>query len=158
VLGNHDYLDDAETLRAMLAAFGVRILKNERVFLGKGNEQVAIVGVDDLWFGDVDLELARMGISEEMPQILLTHNPDLVFSLKPPPVAAILAAHTHGGQIRLPFIGAVPEIPTSLGRRYARGRFDWNGVPLLITSGLGVTGPRARLLAPPEVMIIDVYF
>ncbi|MBI4133406.1 hypothetical protein HY478_02215 [Candidatus Uhrbacteria bacterium] len=128
------------------------------MLLEKDGAKLAIVGADDLWFGDTDLEAATAGIPEDVPRILLAHNPDIVYALGDQKFDGILAGHTHGGQIRLPWIGAVPSIPTVLGRAYDRGVFDWRGMPLLITQGIGETGPRARLLAPPEVMIIDVSF
>lgn len=158
VLGNHDYADDPRMLESMLEALGITILRNEYMIFEKDGHRLAVVGADDLWFGTIDLEAASAGVPEGLPRILLAHNPDIVYLLDNLKFDAILAGHTHGGQIRLPGIGSIPPIPTALGRAYDRGVFDWNGTPLIITQGIGVTGPRARLFVPPEVMIIDVVY
>jgi uncharacterized protein len=158
VLGNHDYLAGPEVVEELLAQFDVKLLKNESVLVGEEGAELAIVGVDDLWFGTVDFRAATEDIPEGVPQILLAHNPDVVYALEDRRFAAILAAHTHGGQIRLPGIGPIAPIPTVLGKAYDRGVFSWAGMPLVITQGIGVTGPRARLFAPPEIMILDVTY
>lgn len=159
VFGNHDYIENADTLRPMLESFGIQFLKNEHTIVEKDGGKLALVGVDDLWFGHPDINQASAGISSDIPQILVAHNPDIVYALENYRPKAIFAAHTHGGQIRLPFIGPIPPIPTALGRHWDRGLFYWKEkIPLLITQGIGETGPRARLFAPPEVMIVDVKF
>ena len=75
------------------------------------------------------------------------HNIDLV-----------LAGHTHGGQIRLPFIGAVPTLPTAIDDSYDKGLFQFDSFKLFITSGLGEVGPRARLFNPPEIVKLKLKF
>jgi hypothetical protein len=87
-------------------------------------------------------------------RILLYHTPDLM------PVAArlgidlYLCGHTHGGQIRLPFYGALAT-SSRWGKRYEQGRYVEGQTTLFVSRGLGVEGlgaPRARFLAPPEVV------
>lgn len=158
VFGNHDYMGDARALEEKLESEGIQILKNKHVLLGPQDASLAIVGVDDLWFGAPDLEAATKDIPEGVPKILLAHNPDMVFALGDYHFDAMLAGHTHGGQIRLPWIGAIPPIPTVLGKAYDRGVFDWRGMPLVITEGIGLTGPHARLFAPPELMILTIKY
>jgi predicted MPP superfamily phosphohydrolase len=69
----------------------------------------------------------------------------------------IVSGHTHGGQIRLPWLGIVPPLPDKLGKKYDRGIFPvHNKTILIISQGLGEHGPRARLFCPPEVMMIEV--
>ena len=84
------------------------------------------------------------------------HNPDAVSDFTDEKVDLVLAAHTHGGQIRLPFLGPIGKIPTKLGQLYDKGFFDINGYKTFITSGLGTSGPRARLFNHPEVVILEV--
>lgn len=158
VLGNHDYIDDALALTTMLEKFGIHVLRNESETVGSGTAKVAIVGLDDIWFGHPNFGEALGNVPKDMPKILLVHNPDAVLSLGIQTFDAIIAGHTHGGQIRLPIIGSVPPIPDVLGRAFDRGKFDWHGTPLLITSGIGTTGPPARLFVPPEVMVVDVTY
>lgn len=158
VFGNHDYMGDAVALESKLEADGIQMLKNEHVLIGPSDAPLAIVGIDDLWFGAPDLAAATEGIPDDVPKILVAHNPDMVYALGDYRFDAILAGHTHGGQIRLPWIGAIPPLPTVLGKAYDRGVFDWQGMPLVITQGIGLTGPHARLFAPPELMILTIIY
>ena len=91
-----------------------------------------------------------------MPVILVSHNADIVGRAEKLGIDLVLAGHTHGGQVRLPFFGAVPKIPHRLGNHYDRGLFQFGETKLFITSGLGETGPRARLLVPPEVALLEI--
>jgi len=156
--GNHDFVGKISEVDEYLQGLGIKMLINESAVLKKGDEQLVIVGVDDVWFGNVDFEKALKDVPADIPRVLLAHNPDIVYALRDYKFDAILSAHTHGGQIRLPLIGSISVIPTELGRKFDRGMFDWNGIPLLITSGVGSIGPRARLFVPPEIMMIDFNF
>lgn len=157
VLGNHDYLGDASEVESALTALGIHVLKNTNAVVGE-EAQLAIAGVDDLWFGTVDIGAALAGIPEEMPRILLAHNPDTVYAVGDHPIDAIFSGHTHGGQIRFPGIGPLIPIPTVLGKDFATGVFAWYETPFVITQGIGTIGTRARLFTPPEIMILDVEF
>ena len=92
------------------------------------------------------------------PRLVLAHDPDIVYDLDrigaPAPVL-VLAGHTHGGQIRLPFL---PPFYTStrLPRRYASGFHVWRGLPLYVTPGIGTSVLPARFLVRPEVALVDL--
>ena len=69
-----------------------------------------------------------------------------------------LAGHTHGGQIALPFYGPVITF-SRYGRQYARGEFHVGATTLYVSRGLGFEGggaPRARFLARPEIVVVEV--
>ncbi|HRH93868.1 MAG TPA: hypothetical protein PKV72_05050, partial [Candidatus Peribacteria bacterium] len=60
------------------------------------------------------------------------------------------------GQIRLPGFGPVPRLPTRLGRVFDQGVFQvTKQTTLAITRGIGESGPRVRLFAPPEILLIN---
>ncbi len=100
-----------------------------------------------------------LAVAERIPEgsfpIVLSHSPDIF------PMAAemgwplVLAGHTQGGQIRLPFIGALTTDST-LGRGYASGLFSRGGSWLYITRGIGTTRVPFRFLVPPEVALITL--
>ena len=91
-------------------------------------------------------------------RILLTHNPDLVLELADlggPPPDLVLAGHTHGGLVRLPGFGALIST-TKLGRRYDAGLFDFQGIPLYITAGVGPSVVPVRFFDPPEIVLLTL--
>jgi predicted MPP superfamily phosphohydrolase len=69
-----------------------------------------------------------------------------------------LCGHTHGGQIRLPLIGALFS-SSRLGRRFVMGRYTVGKLQLYVTRGVGMEGlgaPRARFLCPPEIVLWEI--
>ncbi len=89
------------------------------------------------------------------PVILLHHSPDLMPQAVEAGIRLYLAGHTHGGQIRLPLYGALVT-SSRFGKRYEMGRYEAGRTVLYVNRGLGVEGlgaPRARFLAPPEIVL-----
>jgi len=108
------------------------------------------------WRDSSRLELWQRSRDRSRPALLLVHHPDtLLDSLRAGGAlpGLIVAGHTHGGQIRLPFIGA-PFTSTHLGRKYDRGLFRIGGIPLYITAGVGTSIIPARFLDPPELVLL----
>lgn len=173
VLGNHDYGEggpgmilqkgDArvKAVHEKLETLGIRVLVNDFYDIKKGEKNLILFGVDDVWSGRAEiLEVAGSFDAK----LILSHNPDIIHKAVRHGVNLVLAGHTHGGQIRLPGIGSVPDIPDELGRAYDRGLFQqaepqrgyFMNTQLFITSGLGEMGPRARLLTPPEIVVLEI--
>ncbi len=156
VLGNHDYEGwQPEIITQTLEALHIEVLENESVSIGITG--ITLVGISDLWFA-ADLSKALEGIEEEDNVILLSHNPDVVLDEESRLADLVLSGHTHGGQIRLPWIGSIPPIPDELGRAYDRGFYLYEGLPLFVTAGVGETGPRARLWNPPEISLLTISY
>jgi predicted MPP superfamily phosphohydrolase len=92
-------------------------------------------------------------------RIVISHAPDFVDSL-PSPVELVLAGHTHGGQVVLPFFGPL-RTGTRLPRRYAGDLHDFAGTPLHVSRGVGMErdfAPQVRFFCPPEICVLDVRF
>lgn len=168
VLGNHDYGEggpgmilekgDArvKAVREKLEALDIRVLVNDFYDIKKGEKNLIIFGADEVWSGRADI-LEAAGAFDA--KLVLSHNPDIIHKAVRHGIDLVLAGHAHGGQIRLPGIGSVPDIPDELGRAYDRGLFLFEkGTQLFITSGLGEMGPRARLFVPPEVVLLKIGF
>jgi hypothetical protein len=86
--------------------------------------------------------------------LLLYHSPDLMPEAAELGVDLYLCGHTHGGQIRLPFFGALVT-SSKFWKRYEMGRYEEKGTTLYVSRGLGMEGlgaPRARFLSPPEII------
>lgn len=106
-------------------------------------------------------ELLR-GLNDDAYTIFLSHKPDAVDELhaREPGqrVDLFLCGHTHGGQVRLPFWGAVMTL-SKYHKRFECGLYNFEGVPVYVNRGVGCQGgssPRVRFLCRPEVAIIDL--
>jgi len=151
VLGNHDHWRDPRTARRALAAVRVRVLDNDAVAAGP----LVIGGVDDSFTDHDDLPATLRAMRQMRgARLLLGHSPDL-FPVLPPDVALMAAGHTHCGQIRLPFVGAL-QTQSEYGQRYACGRIHENGRSLFVTAGLGTSIVPLRLGAVPDLWLLTL--
>jgi len=111
VLGNHDGWFNHDRVAAALAGNGVRMLEDTATKFDTRAGPVWIAGISDLWTGRHDIAAALAQVTDEgAPVLLLSHSPD-IFPLVPGRVSLTLAGHTHGGQVRLPFVGP-PIVPS----------------------------------------------
>ncbi|HEY2934526.1 MAG TPA: metallophosphoesterase [Acidobacteriota bacterium] len=150
---------DSTRLMLELEKLGIRVLRGERDILKRGNATLGIAGVSSP-FSETALNRSLQQMhagAKPLPdcQILLSHSPDVVLRESSRKADLILAGHTHGGQIRLPWIGPLLT-RTRLGRRYASGSFTFGSTQLFITRGVGTTYVPLRLLCPPEIVMITL--
>jgi predicted MPP superfamily phosphohydrolase len=95
---------------------------------------------------------------EGATRLILSHTPDIALDVAAwggVPPSAIFAGHTHGGQVSLPWLGAL-YTSTWLGRSFDRGLFRFAGTPLFITAGVGTSIVPIRLGVPPDVALITL--
>jgi predicted MPP superfamily phosphohydrolase len=93
-------------------------------------------------------------VPEGRPVIALTHNPD-IFPRVPQRVPLLLAGHTHGGQVRFPFIGTVIQ-PSDYGDHYVRGHIFEQDHHMFVTTGIGTSIIPVRFNVPPEIVLLTV--
>jgi predicted MPP superfamily phosphohydrolase len=150
--GNHDHWFRPDALRGELEKRGIRVLQNEAVKLGP----LVVGGVDDDYsdHDDVPATLAAMGRLGPGVPLLVTHSPDIVPDL-PRPVAAVFAGHTHCGQIRFPFIGALTYV-SRYGDRFACGDIDDKGQRVFVGAGLGTSLLPLRFNTPPDAWLVTL--
>lgn len=156
VWGNHDYdqgIARRDELHEGFKSIGVRILVNERLEL---RDDLCLAGVDDLWKGDHDLHAALGNRPEDKACIFMCHIPDILPGIVEYGYSAelTLAGHNHGGQIKLPLLGAV-VIPSKYHSRFLEG---WFTEPTLgfVSRGLGFSLMPVRFGSMSEVVIIDL--
>jgi predicted MPP superfamily phosphohydrolase len=161
ILGNHDAMVDPAAVAAILEARGIPILRNQHVALERGGGRLWLAGIDDMLAGRPDLDKTIppqiRNISDE-PVILLGHEPDPALKIVRQPAGAsvrlMLSGHTHGGQVRLPFFGALTLPP--MGERFAEGLFTLGPMKLYVNRGLGTVGVPFRFDCPPEITEITL--
>jgi uncharacterized protein len=163
VLGNHDWWHDLKGVRAALAGVQIPVLENDAVLLGPAGQRFWLAGIGDQlaiplghgrYRGVDDLPLTLSRIKTDDPILLMVHEPD-IFPRVPERVALTLAGHTHGGQIRVPFLW--PHfVPSKYGARFAYGHVVEDERHLIVSGGLGTSIIPARLGVPPEIVHIEL--
>jgi uncharacterized protein len=141
---------------------GVHLLRRDvlEVDLGQGRK-LALMGMDcthDVKHDARMFEHAARLAPDTVTRVLLYHSPDLMPIARRHDLELYLCGHTHGGQVRLPYFGAL-FTSTATGKRYEMGRYDENGTTLYVSRGIGLEGfsmPRLRLLCPPEVTLVTL--
>jgi hypothetical protein len=104
------------------------------------------------------LAAARGPIDRVCPVVLLYHYPDEIALAAAQGVDLYLAGHTHGGQVRIPWYGAVITL-TRTGKRFEWGPYAMGDTRMYVNRGIGMEGgtaPRVRFLARPEVTVFDL--
>lgn len=147
VLGNHDWWNDEDTIRAAFEANGIPVLENRAVSLGKG---VWLAGIGDSFTGHDRVKKALTGVPAGASVLAMTHGPD-VFDDPALRADLLVAGHTHGGQVVFPFVGA-PAVPEG----YLRGPYTRGERHLWVTSGIGTSVLPVRFGVPPEIVILTV--
>ena len=154
VLGNHDHYVDAHGVRAQLVAAGVRELFNEPLLVARGDARLAVSGIGDLQCDVIAFDRALLGVPEDVPRVVLSHDPD-AFAYWPGDVRLdlMLSGHTHGGQAWLPVLGP-PFVPSQFGFRYLRGLIREGERQLYVSRGVGASGAPVRWKCPPELSLV----
>ena len=179
VLGNHDNMRRGakETVTRALQEVGIPVLMNQVVYpLG---QELAVVGLADLWSKEFNAAAVMEAIAPKVPRIVLSHNPDTAERLAKWRVDLQLSGHTHGGQIVIPGLGPLPRIYFSIRQyipksirvwlpmmsnecseilkhwEWAQGLHRVGRNQLYVNRGLGTYSP-GRLFCPPEVTVFTL--
>ncbi len=165
VLGNHDGDYGPDVVANELTRVGIKVLRNEIAFIERNGQRLRIYGMTD----HLSLKGGWIRTSAESKEnlstttgdvIVLQHGPDILpvitgeYSISPE-LRLILAAHTHGGQVRLPILGS-PIVPSGYGQKYVRGHINEKGVDMFVTTGLGCSILPVRFMVPPEIVVLTI--
>ncbi len=138
----------------------IRLLRNETIEV-EGYPQVQIIGLTcthDPVLDAPKLDRVHAAVPPEKYTLLLYHSPDLMPEASRAGIDLYLCGHTHGGQIRLPLLGAIVT-SSKYGKRYAMGRYQEGSTTLYVSRGIGLEGkgaPRMRFLCPPEIELFEL--
>jgi predicted MPP superfamily phosphohydrolase len=155
-LGNHDYSETSPVLGQPVVARAIEqallltrctLLRNAAVHVEHNDAKLCIVGLEDFYTPLYKPAETFASVRAEGPMIVMSHNPDTIDHLTPHKPALVMSGHTHGGQVRLPLIGA-PILP--IQSNYDRGLFDVEGTKLFVSRGVGFLR-RVRFNCRPEL-------
>ena len=150
VIGNHDIWTNVDVVRAGFERERIPVLMNQGLPISVGKGTFYLAGLDDGQSGQPDLQAALKDAPPGDPVVLLFHEPDLADKVSlNGRVSLQLAGHTHGGQVRLPGIGAF--ILPYLGRKYDYGLYRVNQMWLYTNGGIGTISVPVRYRCPPEI-------
>jgi predicted MPP superfamily phosphohydrolase len=157
ILGNHDVVFNASMVTEALASNGTPVLINQYLPIERNGSRFWLCGVEDPGTSHPDLDLT-IPAKPDGPVLLMAHEPDFADHVVEHPrghlVDLMLAGHSHGGQIRLPFLG--PLVLPPMGLKYPEGYYRFNQMQLYVNRGIGTVGLPFRLNCPPEITIITL--
>ena len=177
VLGNHDYFNyglaealwfhvlfpgwpvkrmETERLVTALERIGCKVLRNESAVLEAGSLRLLLFGLDDPVTRRADVKKTFTQTPAADVRILLAHLLDPIREVPEGAVDLALAGHTHGGQVRVPFLGPIVT-DSKLPNRFARGVESYRGVTTVVSQGMGQSHYLPiRFCCPPEALWIEV--
>ena len=147
---------------------GIRVLLDELEMIDVEGKNVCILGIDN-WMG-VDrlqnwhhyeerinrIKTRFRTVPSNCLTLALAHTPDIIQKLDGLKINVMFSGHTHGGQIRLPFLGPLFSW-SSFQRKYNRGLYKYNGAYLYVNAGVGTDSfLSVRLFCPPEISLIKI--
>jgi predicted MPP superfamily phosphohydrolase len=135
---------------------GFQVLRNRALRLDLHGQALDVVGFADARQDSMDWRLVEKPVPDGVFRLLLSHNPDVLLARDRMTFHLLLSGHTHGGQIRLPGIGALVT-STRLGRKFDKGLFRLAPTQyVFITCGIGTGDVPLRVCCPPELALLNV--
>ncbi|HNW55782.1 MAG TPA: metallophosphoesterase [bacterium] len=170
ITGNHEFSND-DYLSLVLSAqeAGATTLRDEIIPIEECGATINIIGLDDPSVLGYPIPSSTVkeiterklhfleSLSNNYPTIILAHRPELWSSYLTIKPLAIFSGHTHGGQLRLPFIGSTYVPNQKLFTKYDRGLFHFGQTSMIINQGIGNSTLEQRLLAYPEIVSVDFF-
>ncbi len=157
ILGNHDVAYNSGVVIRALTSQRTPVLVNQKVAIEKGGDRLWLCGLEDPGTSHPDLDLT-IPETPNAPVILLSHEPDYADTVIAHPrghlVDLMLSGHSHGGQVRLPFIR--PLVLPPMGEKYSMGHYQFKQMQLYVNRGIGTVGLPFRLNCPPEITVLTL--
>jgi hypothetical protein len=155
VLGNHDYETDANVVtEALSVGSRIQVLRNQAIAFEKDGARMWLAGIDNVTRRRAKPDEALRSVPRQECTVVAVHEPDFADEMLKYPVDFQMSGHSHGGQIRLPGVGALYLPPW--GRKYPLGHYEIGEFQLYTNRGIGVLGLPMRFMCPPEITIFTL--
>jgi len=156
-------VDEREFIPDFFDDLPIQLLLDEWTELDLGEDRgLVLMGVDCSHHLPTDrgrLDDLVAGAPNTVPRVLLHHAPDLMPEAGGHGIDLYLCGHTHGGQVRLPIFGAILT-SSQYGKKYEMGLYASGRTRMYVSRGIGLEGlsaPRIRFLAPPEITLVTLH-
>jgi predicted MPP superfamily phosphohydrolase len=154
VMGNHDDHTDPSRVTSALRAEGIQVLSNQSAAIEQDGARFWLAGVNDVLSETADLDKTLHNLPADEATVLLAHEPDYADEVARYPVDLQLSGHSHGGQVRLPFLR--PLFLPELAVKYIWGLYRIGPLTLYTNPGLGTVGLPVRWNCPPEITVLTL--
>lgn len=161
VMGNHDYYSGYNHSAQVIEVYeagGFKVLRNENIRIKRDDKSIQIAGVDDMFHGKPNLEQTFGNTDPDNFTLFLAHEPDYADQAAEYRADLQLSGHSHGGQIRLPIIGALITPPG--GKKYVHGLHTLDSqvdARMIYTNrGIGTSHIPVRFLCRPEITVLTL--
>jgi hypothetical protein len=155
-MGNHEHwCGEIGYYREIFGQKGIHLLQNEHRVIRTGRGAFAVVGVDDLRWGQPDIGAALQGLDPAVPTLLLSHRPEIFPEAAEHRIPLTLSGHYHGGQVKVRLFGEDFSL-AHLRTPYPEGLYRIDSSHLYVSRGIGTTFTPVRLNAPPEVTLFKL--
>lgn len=159
VYGNHDHGGNGTKRYARMMEQSDFVLlkdKSKQVTLSDG-QNLMVIGIDDIVLGHPNIQKTLQGINANTFNLFISHAPDVIEVVKDQPIDLQLSGHSHGGQVRIPFLGA-PFTPP-FGEKYVKGLYqieESKRMILYVNSGIGTSQVPYRFMNLPEITLLYI--
>lgn len=159
VTGNHEERipEDAALLEARMTAAGVHVLHNACAVLSRGDDQIALLGLDHAGAVSGEGQRLRVRTAPSSFTVLLSHRPDLFYAYRDLGVDLVFSGHAHGGQFRIPLLGGIYAPNQGFSPKYTEGCHTSGNTTMVISRGLGNSLFPFRVNNPPELVVVTIH-
>lgn len=167
VTGNHEArVTEYEDLKNGLEENGIMILENEKVQLGRDEEYITLMGIQDpsfttdYLFGEAEsvaaATLSELQNESDRYTVLLSHRPELFDVYVDSQIDLVFSGHAHGGQFRLPFIGGLVAPNQGFFPEYDAGLSSKENTTMVVSRGVGNSIIPLRFNNRPEIVVVEL--
>ncbi|WP_047982960.1 metallophosphoesterase [Ornithinibacillus californiensis] len=157
IYGNHDHGGyGTEVIQDVMGQANFKLLKNSHQAIEQDVDRIILTGIDDVMLGSPNLTKALENTNPDLFTILLAHEPDFADISQKHPIDVQLSGHSHGGQVRLPFVG---HLYTPIyAEKYVDGKYSFESskMNLYVSRGIGTTRLPYRFLCKPEITLFTL--
>lgn len=168
VTGNHEaWLDDLDSIKKLIRSYGINLLENDYKEVNINGVNLIIAGVEDPetikhtraesnWYKEIEYAFSSIDDSNTY-KILLSHRPEEVNFYNSLPFDIVLSGHTHGGQVRIPFIlNGLLAPHQGFFPKYAGGLYELENYTHVVSRGVSFNPLLPRVFNPPEIVVVDI--